>query len=185
MTDASIISLYWERSEKAIEETDLKYGKLCRHLSNNILNNISDAEECVNDTYLTVWNSIPDENPNSFSAFICRIVKNLSLKRLEYVTAQKRKPEMLASFDELQNCISSESLPEDIVDAEELGKVISSFLREQSRENRNIFLRRYWYFDSVKEIAADYGMKQEKVSAILFKMKNKLKKYLEKEGYCI
>lgn len=185
MNDASIIELYWERSEEAISETDKKYGKLCNSIANNILNNKSDAEECVNDTYLTVWDSIPDERPKYFSAFLCRIVKNLSLKRLEYNTAQKRNPELLVSFDELQDCLSSETNPELTLDTKELGKAISRFLKNQNETNRKIFLRRYWYFDSVKKIAADFQMKEEKISLILFRTRKKLKQFLEKEGYGI
>ncbi len=185
MNDASIIELYWERSEEAISETDKKYGKLCNNIANNILNNKSDAEECVNDTYLTVWDSIPDERPKYFSAYICRIVKNLSLKRLEYNTAQKRNPELLVSFNELQECLSSDTNPESNLDAEELGKTIGNFLRQQNETNRKIFLRRYWYFDSIKSIASDFKMKEERVSLILFRTRKKLKQYLEKEGYKI
>lgn len=185
MKDASIVKLYWERSEKAIIETDLKYGKLCRHLSDNILNNLSDAEECVNDSYLAVWNAIPDARPENFSAFLCRIVKNLSFKRLEHITAQKRKPEMLVSLEELQDCISSSANPQASYDAAELAEVISSFLRKQDELSRNIFLRRYWYYDSVKCIANDYGMKEEKISQILFKIRKKLRKLLEQEGFNI
>ncbi len=185
MKDASIINLYWERSENAIRETDLKYGRLCRNLSNNILNNLSDAEECVNDSYLAVWNAIPDARPENFSAFLCRIVKNLSFKKLEQITAQKRKPEMLVSLDELRDCVSSTANPEASCDAAELAKTISIFLRKQDELNRNIFLRRYWYYDSVKCIADDYGLKEGKVSQILFKIRKKLKKHLEQEGYSI
>lgn len=185
MKDASIVKLYWERSEKAIIETDLKYGKLCRHLSDNILNNLADAEECVNDSYLAVWNAIPDARPENFSAFLCRIVKNLSFKRLEHITAQKRKPEMLVSLEELQDCISSSANPQASYDAAELAEVISSFLRKQDELSRNIFLRRYWYYDSVKCIANDYGMKEERISQILFKIRKKLRKHLEQEGYNI
>lgn len=185
MKDASIVKLYWERSEKAIIETDLKYGKLCRHLSDNILNNLSDAEECVNDSYLAVWNAIPDARPENFSAFLCRIVKNLSFKRLEHITAQKRKPEMLVSLEELQDCISSSANPQASYDAAELAEVISSFLRKQDELSRNIFLRRYWYYDSVKCIANDYDMKEERISQILFKIRKKLRKHLEQEGYNI
>lgn len=185
MNDASIISLYWERSENAIKETDIKYGKLCNHMANNILNNIYDAEECVNDSYLTVWNSIPDARPNNFSAFLCRIVKNLSFKKLEYLTAKKRKPEMLVSLDELGDCVSSSQNIETNYDVSELGEVISTFLRKQNETHRNIFLRRYWYYDSIKDIASDYQFKEEKVSNILFNMRKKLKQFLEQEGYNI
>lgn len=185
MNDASIVGLYWERSEKAIKETDIKYGKLCNRLANNILNSSCDAEECVNDSYLTVWNSIPDERPNNFSAFLCRIVKNLSFKKLEHITAQKRKPEMLVSLNELQECISSPSDTEASYDAAQLGKSISAFLNNQSETNRNIFVRRYWYYDSVKDIATDYGFKEKKISNILFETRKKLKQFLEQEGYYI
>ncbi len=167
MNDASIIELYWERNEEAIKETDKKYGKLCNRLSNNILNNPADAEECVNDTYLTVWDSIPDERPVYFSAFLCRIVKNLSLKRLEYNTAQKRNPELLASFEELEGCLSVNSNPDEKLDAEFLGKSISDFLRGESDTNRKIFLRRYWYYESIGKIADDFGMK-EKIFRVFF-----------------
>ena len=185
MNDASIISLYWERSENAIKETDIKYGKLCNCMANNILNNIYDAEECVNDSYLTVWNSIPDARPNNFSAFLCRIVKNLSFKKLEHLTAKKRKPEMLVSLDELEDCVSSSQNIETNYDVSELGEVISTFLRKQNETHRNIFLRRYWYYDSIKDIASDYQFKEEKVSNILFNMRKKLKQFLEQEGYNI
>lgn len=185
MNDASIINLYWERSENAIKETDIKYGRLCSRLANNILNNVCDAEECVNDSYLTVWNSIPDTRPDSFPAFLCRIVKNLSLKRLEHLTAKKRKPEMLVSLNELNDCISSSANTETSYDTAELSKIISAFLRKQNETHRNIFLRRYWYYDSVKDIAADYGFKEEKVSNILFQMRKKLRHFLEREGYNI
>ncbi len=185
MKDASIVKLYWERSEKAIIETDLKYGKLCRHLSDNILNNLADAEECVNDSYLAVWNAIPDARPENFSAFLCRIVKNLSFKRLEHITAQKRKPEMLVSLEELQDSISSSANPQASYDAAELAEVISGFLRKQDELSRNIFLRRYWYYDSVKCIANDFDMKEERISQILFKIRKKLRKHLEQEGYNI
>ncbi len=183
MNDASIIELFWNRDETAIIETDKKYGRLCNSLSVNILNNISDAEECVNDSYLTVWNSIPEDRPERFSAYLCRIVRNLSLKRLEYNTAGKRSPDLLASLDELDGCISGNENPENSFDAKLLGKSISGFLRMQSEQSRNIFIRRYWYFESVKKIAGDYKIKEEKVSVILFRTRKKLKKHLEKEGY--
>ena len=183
MKDASIIELFWNRNETAIEETDKKYGRLCSQISFNILNCIPDAEECVNDSYLTVWNSIPEDRPDHFSAYLCRIVRNLSLKRLEFNTAAKRSPDLIASYDELEGCISATQRPENLLDAKLLGKAISVFLRAQNEQNRVIFIRRYWYFDSVKKIAGDTGIKEEKVSVILFRMRKKLKKYLEKEGY--
>ena len=185
MNDASIIELFWNRNETAITETDNKYGRLCSRVSLNILNSIPDAEECVNDSYLTVWNSIPEDRPEHFSAYLCRIVRNLSLKRLEYNTAAKRNPDLLASFDELEGCISATENPENFVDAKALGRSISEFLYLQNEQNRNIFIRRYWYFESVKKIAGDYKMNEERVSVILFRTRKKLKKHLEKEGYSV
>lgn len=183
MKDASIIELFWNRNEIAIEETNKKYGRLCSRVSLNILNSIPDTEECINDSYLAVWNSIPEDRPEHFSAYLCRIVRNLSLKRLEYNTAAKRSPDLLASFDEIEGCVSATQNPEYSFDAKQLGKSISGFLREQNEQNRMIFIRRYWYFDSVKKIAGDTGIKEDKVSVILFRMRKKLKKHLEKEGY--
>lgn len=183
MNDASIIELYWNRNENAIEETHKKYGSLCSRVSLNIVGSVPDAEECINDSYLTVWNSIPDDRPGHFSAYLCRIVRNLSLKRLEYNTALKRKPELVASFDELEGCISSADTPENSLDAKLLGKAISEFLYLQNEQCRNIFVRRYWYFDSVKKIAEDFGLKEDRVSVLLFRMRKKLKKHLEREGF--
>ena len=180
-----IIALYFERNEQAIKETEDKYGMFCYHIARNVLGIHEDAEECVNDSYLTVWNSIPDARPDSFPAFLCRIVKNLSLKRLDHLTAKKRKPEMLVSLNELNDCISSSANTETSYDTAELSKIISAFLRKQNETHRNIFLRRYWYYDSVKDIAADYGFKEEKVSNILFQMRKKLRHFLEREGYNI
>ncbi len=185
MNDASIIELYWNRNESAIEETHKKYGNLCSRVSLNIVNDLSDAEECINDTYLTVWNSIPFDRPEYFSAYLCRIVRNLSLKRLEYNNALKRKPELVASFDEIEGCISSADNPENTLDAKLLGKAISGFLYSQKEQNRNIFIRRYWYFDSVKKISEDFGLKEDRISVILFRMRKKLKKHLEKEGFSV
>lgn len=182
MNDESIIKLYWNREETAIEETDKKYGKLCKRIAFNIVNNMCDVEECIDDSYLTVWNSIPYDRPKHFSAYICRIVRNLSLKRLEYNTAAKRRPDLMVSFDELEGCLTSGQNPEDYVDAKQLGKAISSFLSSQNERSRNIFIRRYWYFDSIKDISEDYGIKEERISVILFRMRKKLRNHLEKEG---
>ncbi len=185
MKDESIVNLFWERSEKAIEETDKKYGKLCVRLSTNILKNESDAEECVEDSYLALWNSIPDARPKNLSAYLCRIVKNLSFKKLEYLTAIKRKPEYLLSLDELRDCVSGTDSTENNFDVSGLSEAINMFLRGLNNKERNIFLRRYWYYDSVKSIALDYNVKENNISAVLFKLRKKLKSFLEKEGYIL
>ena len=182
MEDPEIIDLYWERSEDAISETDLMYKGLCMHVANNILHDASDAEECLNDTYLAAWNAIPSRRPKYFPAFLCRIVRNLALKRCELNSAKKRNPEVLLSLDELDDCIPSGEDVEAAFDAAELGRNISDFLRKQPKRNRMIFLRRYWYYDSISEISDNFGMSENAVKQLLFRMRTQLKKHLESEG---
>lgn len=186
MEDAAIVELFWQRSEEALRQTDEKYGKLCRHLSNNILHNLSDAEECVNDSYLRVWNLIPEERPNFFQAFLCRIVKNISLDRIKFETAKKRNPGGVACIDELEECVASPvGSPEEAADENALTQAIAAFLREQSDYTRRIFVRRYWYCDSLQEIAADYGEKESKIASQLYRVRQKLGERLRKEGFAV
>ena len=182
MEDAQIIGLYWERSEAAVKETENKYGRLCRSIIGNILKFNEDIEECVNDTYLGVWNAIPPQRPQSFMAFICRVARNLALKKYEYLTAQKRNSNASVSLDELNECISGSTENLNIDDIEEIGTVISDFLRKLDADSRNIFLRRYWHFDSIESIAKRFRMSNSKVTSMLFRTRNKLKLALEKEG---
>jgi len=185
MDDNLIVEMFWNRSEDAIKQTDLKYGKLCMSLSVNILNDTSDAEECVNDSYLTLWNRIPDERPLYFSAFLCRIVKNLSLKKLEKITAAKRKPICTVPLSELGDCVSGTDIPESEYDVSELTEKISQFLYRQDAFKRNIFVLRYWYCEPLKTIANRFGIKEQKVASVLFSLRQELKKHLEKEGYLL
>ncbi|MBR1811522.1 MAG: sigma-70 family RNA polymerase sigma factor [Clostridia bacterium] len=185
MNDTDIIALYWARSETAITETDRKYGALCRSLAARILNNAADAEECVNDTYLTVWNSIPDARPTHFKAFICRLLKNNAFNMLRRANAQKRSGGYTESLDELKEFLSSASTPDTEIDTKELGRAISDFLRTQNDRHRNIFVRRFWFCESVGEIADDLDMTEATVSVSLYRTKQKLKNYLEKEGYVL
>ena len=184
MDDVRIIELYFARKEQAISETHEKYGRLCRGIAYNILNNDEDAEECVNDTYLGVWNAIPPTRPNNFMAFICKITRNLSLKRLEAQTRQKRSVSLTVSFSELE-----EILPDDAIDAsasdENVGRLISDFLRGEKADIRKVFVRRYYFFDSVSDIAKRYSFSESKVKNILYRTRNKLKDYLIKEGVII
>jgi len=180
--DNGIINLYWQRSEQAIKETEIKYGKLCMHLARNILLSFEDAEECVNDTYLGAWNAIPPEKPNVLCAFITRITKNLALKKIEYNTAQKRNPEVEVSLTELDDCISGVENVEHQYEVQVLAKCISDFLRVQNYESRNVFIRRYWFYDSICDIATRFSMSESKVKSMLFRTRNKLKIYLVKEG---
>ena len=135
MDDPEIIDLYWERSESAISETDAKYKGLCLHVAGNILRDNSDAEECLNDTWLAAWNAMPSKRPKYLPAFLCRIIKNLALKRCEYNSARKRNPEVLVSLDELDDCVPSGEDVEAACDAAELGRIISDFLRSQPASN--------------------------------------------------
>lgn len=181
MDDLTIIELYFDRSEQAIDETDKKYGKLCRSLAGSILSSDEDAEECVSDAYLSVWNTIPPTRPNNFTAFLCRIVRNLSLKRLDYNTAQKRNGNVTVPLAELEEVLHTSPEPE----AEELGKLISRFLRQEKADARNVFIRRYYFFDTVADIAERYSFSESKVKSMLYHTRNRLRAFLKKEGiYC-
>jgi RNA polymerase sigma factor, sigma-70 family len=180
--DKKIIEMYWERDEDAIRETSAKYGKLCTYIANNILSSYEDSEECVNDTWLAVWNAIPAQRPNKFSAFVSKITRNLALKKYEYCTAAKRNRSAVISFEELGECISGTDYVESEAEKKFIEDLISEFLWEQSEEKRNIFIRRYWYFDSIETICMHTGFSQGKVKSMLYGMRQKLKKHLESEG---
>ena len=181
MEDTQIIELYFARDEQAISETDMKYGRLCFSVANNILANDEDSKECVNDTYLSVWNKIPPTRPSHFTAFLCKIVRNLSLKKLEFATAMKRNPDVMVSFEELESVLKDERIAPGVED-EYLGSLISDFLRTEKEDARNVFLRKYWFFDSVSDIAARYGFNENKVKSMLFRARSRLREYLKKEG---
>ena len=181
MDDHKIIELYFSRDERAIKETDLKYGKLCHSIANNILKNNEDSEECVNDTYIGIWNTIPPEKPNHFMAFVCKIARNLALKRLESSMRQKRSQATVISFSELEEILSDDSIAADIGN-EEIGKAISAFLRKEKADSRKVFIRKYYFFDSISEIAERYGFTESKVKNMLYHTRSKLKEYLIKEG---
>ena len=181
MNDLNIIELYFARDEQAIKQTDIKYGKLCHSIAYNILNNAEDSEECVNDTYIGIWNAIPPTRPSNFKAFICRITRNLSLKRLETMSRQKRSEATLVSLDELAEILPDESIACGIRD-EDIAKLISNFLKSQKDDIRGIFIRKYYFFDSVSDIALRYSFSESKVKNILHRTRVKLKDYLIKEG---
>jgi RNA polymerase sigma-70 factor (ECF subfamily) len=184
MTDAEIIKLYFDRSERAIEETDRVYGRYCRNVSYEILRNIQDSEEIVNDTYLKTWNSIPPKDPPSLKNFLAKIVRGLSINRLEYNNAQKRGGGQLdAVLDELEGCIPS--YDEKYEDGEQIRNVIDSYLRSLPREKRRIFIRRYWYMSPISEIAEDMGVSEGKIKMILTRLRKDLKKTLEREGVTV
>lgn len=182
MDDDRIVELYWKRKEEAIKETSLKYGRLCTYIAKNILSSHEDSEECVNDTYLAVWNAIPNERPNRFSAFVSRITRNLALKKYEYISAAKRNPTAILSLEELGDCVSGTDSVESEVEKRLVESTIDKFLWRQSEEKRNVFIRRYWYFDSIESICKSTGFTQSKVKSMLYEMRQKLRKYLESEG---
>lgn len=184
MEDRSIVDLYFARDERAIEETAGKYGKLCHSIAYRILNNREDAEECVSDTYVGAWNAIPPARPGNLMAFVCRITRNQSLKRLEFLKREKRSPEVLVSLEELAGILPDERFVSGMGE-EDLGQLISRFLRGQKEEVRNVFIRKYYFFDSIEEIARRYAFTQSKVKNMLFQTRIKLKDYLKEEGVAL
>lgn len=180
MDDLMIIELYFARNERAIKETDIKYGKLCFNVANNILSNDEDSEECVNDTYWSVWNAIPPTRPKNFVAFICRIVRNLSLKKLDFNFASKRSQNVMVSFSELEEILPDNRINPDY-GYEEIGKLISNFLQQEKEDARNVFIRKYYFFDSIKDITERYSFTESKVKNMLYHTRNKLREYLKKK----
>lgn len=183
MKDEKIIELFFQRLEKAIQETDKKYGNLCRNISYRILYNKRDSEEIVNDTWMVLWNHIPPKRPNNFKAFICRITKNLSLKKYEYEHAKKRKSEYEVSINELSDCIMAKNNVENNILQKELAEVINRFLESLPKEKRMLFLKRYWFMKPVKELAKEYHISQKTASMRLSRIRQQLKHYLQEEGY--
>jgi len=183
MDDKEIIDLYWTRSERAIAETDQKYGRLCRRIAFNILANSEDSEVCVSDTYLKTWNSIPPKRPNGLCAFLGKITRNLALNRHEKNTAQKRGGAgVCAALEELAECIPDSRTLEETVDSRILTDKLNLFLGRLSPEARCIFLRRYWEVCSIREIAELCRISESKVKVSLFRTRGKLKAFLEQEG---
>lgn len=182
MEDSKMIQLFWDRESDVFPLLDKQFGKRLFGIARNILGNPSDAEETVNDTYFAVWNTIPPQRPNPLAAFVYKIGRNLALKRHRDNTAAKRNGTYDVSLDELAGCIPGPCLEEDF-EARELGRLIDAFLDTQSRDNRNLFLRRYWYGDSVKDLAKAFSISQNTASVRLSRMRGQLKDYLNKEGY--
>ncbi|MEG2396331.1 MAG: sigma-70 family RNA polymerase sigma factor [Oscillospiraceae bacterium] len=182
MNDEEIIDLYFIRSENAISETKEKFGSYCHSIAMNILSNKSDSEECENDTYLALWNSIPPTRPNKLSTFIARLTRNIALSKYDYNKAKKRNSEFDFILSELEEMVSSKETVETAFECEQLKNEITKFLRTISYENRNIFLRRYWFSDSIRDISVRFNMSESKVKSSLFRTRNKLKLHLLKEG---
>ena len=184
MDDSEIIELYWQRDEQAIKETADKYGTYCLKISLNILEDISDSEENVNDTYLQAWSTIPPNRPKSLKAFIAKIARNLALNKYKAEHTQKRRASLFTvSLDELDVCTPSRISVEDEVEMAHLSRCISDFLYQQSADARDIFVCRYFYSESIEDIAARFGFSHSKIKSTLMRTRARLKSYLQKEGY--
>ncbi len=178
MDDRQIIALFYERSEQAITELSKKYGDLCFKIAINILNDPQDAEECVNDAYLGAWNSIPPQNPTPLRAYLCRIVRNLALKKLRTNTALKRGGQLEISLSELENCIPDNTFDEHL-SAKELTAHLNAFLSTLHRDDRVMFLKRYWFAEPLSEIAKTFGITEHNASVRLGRIRKKLYQYLK------
>lgn len=179
MQDTQIIDALFERDERALSGIAERFGKLCLKIAYNVLENSEEAEECVNDAYLKVWESIPPARPDNLRAYICRITRNLSINRLKFDLAKKRSHGSLISLSELEDRVGKPP------DYNELGELIDKFLRAESTESQIIFVRRYFFLDSINEIAMMYNYSESKVKSVLFRTRGRLEKCLKKEGFDI
>lgn len=182
MDDSAIITLFFERSEKAIAELSSKYGGRIFNTAFNILQNRQDAEECANDTYLGVWNAIPPQRPNSLLAFVCRIARNISVNRYKHDSAKKRGGGYDLCLDELAECVSSSDNVESQYAAKELAALLDEFLDTLGKTNRMIFVRRYWYLDTFESIAKYFGLHESAVRMRLSRIRGRLKEFLKQRG---
>lgn len=186
MDDREIIELFWQRDQRAVAEASDKYGGYCRAIAGRILPSPEDAEECVNDALYRAWEAIPPQRPGSLSAFLGRLTRNLSLDRWRQDTARKRGGGQAAlALSELDECVPAPSGVEEELDVRLLADCVERFVRTLPDTQRRVFLRRYWYLCSVKEVAAQSGMSVSRTSSMLFRLRKSLKQYLEKEGIMV
>ena len=186
MEDRNIIDLFFQRDKKALTEMSDKYGRRLLRISANILGDGRDAEDCVNDTYLKVWNSIPPNDPENLLCYAAKIVRNLSINLLKRNNTLKRGGSSIEeAYDELSECLPDSGSIDDRLNEEELAKIINAFLESLPKKTRSIFVRKYWRFDSIHNIAKDMKMSEGNVKSTLFKTRQKLKKLLSEEGISI
>lgn len=186
MEDSRIVQLYWDRDQEAIPATSEKYGSYCGSIARNILGSREDAEECVNDTWLRAWNAMPPQRPGILSAFFGKLTRNLSLDRWRYNRAAKRGgPQVETALEELGECLPAPGRPEDRLEERETADLISRFLREQPQLDRVLFLRRYWYLDSVAALAERFSMNENTVKSRLHRTRLRLKEVLLREGVAV
>jgi RNA polymerase sigma-70 factor (ECF subfamily) len=181
MNDEEILDLYWSREEDAIRQTQQRYGEKLFALALRIVDNREDAQECVNDTYLKAWNAIPPQRPTFFFAYLSKICRNQAFGKLDWKNAAKRKAEIVELTEQMQQCIP-DTRAEISLEGETLGAVLNGFLESLPRESRQIFMRRYYFLDSIEEIADRYGITQSKVKTRLHRTRTKLYDYLQQEG---
>ena len=184
MDDKQIVALYWERSETAISETERKYGRYCHYIARNILHSDQDAEECVNDTYQRAWETMPPRKPEHLPSYLGKLTRHIAISRYIHDRAQKRTPDVEVIFTETEEFIPDPAVS-DPTDELHLKDAINAFVASLAKEARVVFVRRYWYMSSVKDIAADYGMTESNVKVMLMRTRNRLKDYLEREGITI
>lgn len=185
MEDLQIINLYFNRDETAISETDKKYGAFCHSVALNVLSTKSDAEECVNDTYLQAWNRIPPQRPVKLGTWLGRVVRNIAINLWKKNRRQKRYAGIEQFFDELQDCIPSPKSVDCEIEEKELAEAISEWLLSLSKSDRILFTRRYWFGKSLNELAKEAGTKPNSLAKRMYKLRQALKFKLEQEGYSI
>lgn len=186
MEDSAIIELYWRRSEDAIRETAAKYGAYCRSVARGLLADARDEEECVNDTWIKAWNAMPDSRPDRLRLFLGKITRRLACDALRSRNARKRGGGVVVeALEELGECVPSSPGADMIVEDRELEEILNRFLRTLSERDCNVFLRRYWYGETLEEVSRRYGMKLNTVKTSLYRSREKLRGYLEKEGIAL
>lgn len=176
MDDSKIVDLFWQRSEDALTACADRFGVYCRTIALNVLNNVEDADECVNETWLKAWNAIPPAKPTKLRAFLGKITRNIAINRYNAAHAQKRGGAIEGALDELTD------IPAPQADEGEIISVINSFLCAEPERNADIFIKRYWYLQSIKDISTEYGWSENKVASLLFRMRGRLKAKLKSEG---
>ncbi len=185
MEDTQIVELYWQRSERAIEETDRKYGRYCGAIAYAVCGDRLDAEECVNDTWLRAWNAMPDKRPTALGAFLGRITRNLAINMFEHKNRKKRGGgQALLALEELEDCLPGREDPQRQVELEELKEAVGRFVAGLKETEQTVFTARYWYLKSVEEIAGRTGFSQSRVKSMLFRLRKRLGRFLEEEGLC-
>lgn len=182
MEDCQIVTLYWQRNELAIRETDVKYGRYCHKIAYNILSNRQDAEECVSDTYIGAWNAIPPHRPAILQTFLGKLTRRISLNRWRNKTREKRGGnQTVLALDELSECVSDGADAEQVVLGKELAETVRHFLSTLPDQERDVFLSRYFFLASIGEISRSYGFSESKVKSMLLRTRRKLRTYLQKE----